>query len=550
MREQHIWIHASRHHEMVTSQAIDQDRVIFVHGTFAGDKNKSGNGSRWWQRGSECWQWFERNLPPGVSLPGPDERLFHWSGANTQTERLKASGALLAELMELERQGRRYHLVGHSHGGSVIWEALVTSELIRSRQSVHLSLMEELRRRGLTTAYRSGRRPSLGGMRAYKQVEREVRLDGLQSWTTLGTPFLHFLPKKRLFVRGVPHEKFSLAGSSDAEAVLFGGSMLLLAFAMVFWGSKSVDPSGTHLRPAYLVLAALSPVLAYLISRVTERRRLADAYKQRMRIGRRAMETFGSRWLGLWAASDEAIASLRKLSYCSEDHYEALCSGRSLKEFSYGHAVEAWWSPSALELRLSPPRRTIEVLAEPISKNRTPSSWSGPLYGLFNRFGAPWLARIVYAGIIRAAQGRDVPGAVMAYCSRLPVPVQENLPGLPGHVADELEAGVSESLRLAAPEARGLLVRAALDGLPISAPINLRGPLGGVLVHTSYFSNEQVLQLIADHIAWAYQRHAGSEQKMHSLANGAWLTGAKLAVSTALDQQVQLVKEFSTETSE
>ena len=52
-------------------------------------------------------------------------------------------------MTRLEQLGRRYHLVGHSHGGSVIWHALRAASLKR------------------------------------------VNLERLRSWTTVGTPFLH-----------------------------------------------------------------------------------------------------------------------------------------------------------------------------------------------------------------------------------------------------------------------------------------------------------------------------------------------------------------------
>ncbi|WP_280892475.1 hypothetical protein [Streptomyces sp. LBL] len=96
--------------------------VILVHGTFAGDKERRDDGDRWWQRGSSTWQALTATLPKGTRLP--PGRLFHWSGANAQSKRLSASMDLLVLLFDLERRGVRYHLVGHSHGGSVIWETL------------------------------------------------------------------------------------------------------------------------------------------------------------------------------------------------------------------------------------------------------------------------------------------------------------------------------------------------------------------------------------------------------------------------------------------
>ena len=50
--------------------------------------------------------------------------VFHWSGENSERSRIKAGRDLLEYLLALESAGRGYHLIGHSHGGSVIWHAL------------------------------------------------------------------------------------------------------------------------------------------------------------------------------------------------------------------------------------------------------------------------------------------------------------------------------------------------------------------------------------------------------------------------------------------
>src|SRR5689334_1412703 len=44
------------------------DVVILVHGSFAGDKARTTRGERWWQPESPTWNWLNENLPPGVSL--------------------------------------------------------------------------------------------------------------------------------------------------------------------------------------------------------------------------------------------------------------------------------------------------------------------------------------------------------------------------------------------------------------------------------------------------------------------------------------------------
>ena len=94
------------------------EHVILIHGTAAGDP--SDEGKRWWQMGSSFTSELQRTLGTDYRV----ERPFHWSGANWESERSAAGRALLKRLRELEQAGASYHLVGHSHGGSVILHAL------------------------------------------------------------------------------------------------------------------------------------------------------------------------------------------------------------------------------------------------------------------------------------------------------------------------------------------------------------------------------------------------------------------------------------------
>ena len=206
------------------NELSDRDEVVIcVHGTFANDKKQNDTGHRWWQRDSAAWQRISSQLPKGVSLPGGDQKLFHWSGANSQAERLKAANRLLALLLELESQGRRYHLVGHSHGGSVIWEALITAELMRSNKTVYSAVRPHLRRHGLLPPLRQsvsrnyrGRRKALKdssvASKHYSRLGTAPELAGLRSWVTVGTPFFQYLPQKRPTRTGWPSRRADRRG--------------------------------------------------------------------------------------------------------------------------------------------------------------------------------------------------------------------------------------------------------------------------------------------------------------------------------------------------
>jgi pimeloyl-ACP methyl ester carboxylesterase len=122
-----------------------QPVVICVHGTFAAADNDAG--SDWWQRDSKFRGWLQQALPEH-DVEG-EACIFHWTGENLESDRNTATDDLLKLLKKFEDTKTPYHLIGHSHGGSVIWELLKHS------------------------------------MRAPRH-----QLASLRSWTTVGSPFL------------------------------------------------------------------------------------------------------------------------------------------------------------------------------------------------------------------------------------------------------------------------------------------------------------------------------------------------------------------------
>src|ERR1700735_586588 len=92
--------------------------VLLVHGT--GSASVSDSGTQWWQRTSDFSRDLDQHLRPFAECFG-SSGLFHWSGNNSEKDRRTFGRQLFDEhLRPLEEQRRPYHLVGHSHGGSVI----------------------------------------------------------------------------------------------------------------------------------------------------------------------------------------------------------------------------------------------------------------------------------------------------------------------------------------------------------------------------------------------------------------------------------------------
>jgi len=103
--------------------------IVTVHGT--NDADPADEGTRWWQRGSEFSQYlvyrlWERGVAGAEILP------LHWSGKNSDFDRLLGSAELARVLAQLDREGRPHAVVAHSHGGNVTVEGLA-----RVRPSPH-----------------------------------------------------------------------------------------------------------------------------------------------------------------------------------------------------------------------------------------------------------------------------------------------------------------------------------------------------------------------------------------------------------------------------
>lgn len=95
--------------------------IITVHGT--NDALPDSNGGQWWQIGSPFAEFLGREL---AARGWPDVEIapHHWSGANSDADRLTAAKALNARIRAAGRQGRPLAILAHSHGGNIAMEAV------------------------------------------------------------------------------------------------------------------------------------------------------------------------------------------------------------------------------------------------------------------------------------------------------------------------------------------------------------------------------------------------------------------------------------------
>jgi hypothetical protein len=109
-----------------------QETVLIVHGTFSG--KGSNSTPQWYAPGQPfCQQLDEALKKVGVSARcwqhlQPGEEHFHWDGRNDWMSRRKAATRLRDLLARLRAQQWKVHLVGHSHGGNVIVDAITNDQ--------------------------------------------------------------------------------------------------------------------------------------------------------------------------------------------------------------------------------------------------------------------------------------------------------------------------------------------------------------------------------------------------------------------------------------
>ena len=238
-------------------------KLITVHGTGSGlDEDR---GARWWQHDSPFTEELEQLLDLGEVEIVP----FHWGqGSNSEEARRQAGKDLYDMLDGLDESGEDYALIGHSHGGMVIYNALLVSS------------------------------------------QKRDPLKRLLAWTTIGCPFLDVRPKRFLIQRLDPP---GLAVLLLVLAQVLVASSLFIGHLTGADLTRSLDVrlGETALRDFYLPLQIGSIVLAglgYGLLALYEWWRhgwFATSVKCRV------VELYAHNWVGFYHDDDEAISALR-----------------------------------------------------------------------------------------------------------------------------------------------------------------------------------------------------------------------------------------------
>ncbi|WP_371558446.1 hypothetical protein OG416_35430 (plasmid) [Streptomyces longwoodensis] len=529
--------------------------VILVHGTFAGDKERRDEGDRWWQRGSSAWRALAKTLPKGTRLP--DGQLFHWSGANTQSKRLAASMDLLTDLLALERQGIRYHLVGHSHGGSVIWEALVSAQIMATQREIADPVWERLTERepGPMIPWQPTSDPeamafSEAGAASWAERQKRKRmlpellslaqLPGLRSVTTVGTPFLRFLPEPAfLRYQGWRSSRFSLADDGTLRRHRVVRSLMNWGVPISLLGGALGISSFLAVTYHFFILWPYlgSFVLAGFFYAQAERTDLANSLVARERAWRQVFARFSDRWLGLWAPTDEAIRVLQTAAYPKPPEYVWLCTPHTERE---SKNIPKAKRDLELPVRLNSKMSELKGFVPATRAGRTfsPVFATGRL--AFNMLVGPLVSRLASNALHESVQGNDVFNTALVYASPWPLPLADLPPGLPDDLAERLDRHADEQAARLGPEFRDVVAYAALADLPLAEFRKWlkmsKLPVDRALLHTGYFDDPDVLALISLHIErhMANPPRGGKARAAASPKLTAWLDQNAMEVAARL----------------
>ncbi len=482
---------------MTNAMDANQERLILVHGTFA---NRSRyEGTSWWQLGSSTAEEIQSRLPNDVELPKVGE-VFHWSGENSERERLKAAGELVVYLRKLESQGIHYHLIGHSHGGSVIWQALRKSVLdnypliaLRSWATVGTPFLHLRTRSGnalmltlnvllavllLKPAYST----SLKLIKIFVAPKsapwlNETSVRSIEDITPWNTPVLWIMK-----TMGKPIEKTP----TGIKIGQFTSDEPITA-----WDLFSHDEGWIMLGTALLVLYVLLNVIVFLISPLIESIRLRAEHQ----LEDDTFSIYGNRWLGLWSPDDEAINGLRATLGLSVSFVSRLMIREPVLLSDY-----------------------LMIVSRPYYWLLTP---------LFNSGLRPVLDQFVRAIVIKKAQGNNRPAAEVIRVATTPLQwdEKETHPPIPDFLNKQIVERANQYASGAAATFRNLLAApsfaAGLENLGTQIS-------GSELVHTSYFDHDEILDILTMHIAWSQTRpHWYRYSKLRNPEIVKWLVDVK-----------------------
>ncbi len=216
---------------------------------------------------------------------------FVWDGLNSEASRREAGLALFERMEKLEAKGEPYTIIGHSHGGSVISSALLEG------------------------------------------AKRQIALDQLRLWLTIGTPFIQTRKAPFLFAR------LGLLGKSAYVAMLCVSLLMMTVFYPHIPDNFNIllkelqwSPVAAALMIGAEILMFFLPfAIFYMTTRYLESQQLHLYRKSTLNF---ADVVFRPRWLSLWHPNDEAVQGLRAVKSVNLDIFSKGFAVRPLSMIS------------------------------------------------------------------------------------------------------------------------------------------------------------------------------------------------------------------------
>jgi len=267
-------------------------------------------------------------------------------------------------------------------------------------------------------------------------------------------------------------------------------------------GALGAIEIGTPIFPIVILLLGLILVVQIpLFEQIMERVQL-----RRYRYsGSRAMREFGPCWLGIYSEDDEAINGLK----------------------------------GTLDIRATfVPRRTLPkkvYYADRIMPWTRPIRW---LINFFYNLTVPVSNRFFSSMIRNTSQGNDRPGTVVMDISPGPIECAKGYFPIPAPLNKRLVDTANSHAAQLVPQLRVMLGRIATSEIQLLEDIYMDSKFDKALVHTSYFSNDNILKLIVWHISQTSHLQANLEQVELDDSLRQWLVDFKTKVKKDVIEQL------------